>query len=57
MSKKSLWEDPSMRHMKKSWNSDPTSTGAPLPYSSTTVKVVELDKFTLSDMKSLQTFR
>ena len=46
-----------MRHMKKDWNSDSTSTGAPLPYSSTTVKVIELDKFTLSDMKSLETFR
>ena len=37
-------------------NIESISTPAPLPYSLITVKVIELEKVTISDMKSLKTF-
>ena len=36
-------------------NTDLISTAAPLPYSQVTMKVIELEKVTLSDMKNLKT--
>ena len=45
-----------MRHMKKDRNTDSISKAAHLPNSSITVKVIELEKVTISDMKSLKTF-
>ena len=37
-------------------NTDSISAPASLPYSLISVKVIELEKVTLSDMKSLKTF-
>ena len=40
-----------------SWNTDSVSTPVSLPYLQVTVKLIELEKATLSDMQSLKTFR
>ena len=57
MSKKFRLRRPIVRqHGKRAETLNSISTATSLPYSLITVKVIELEKVTLSDMQSLKTF-